>query len=286
MYHNELTREMIDRINEKVNEIRKKHKKAFPNPILKEDVLDLLDSYCRVVYYPIKDEYNNGFHISDIPTRKGKKLNFVYINTAQTIEKQVFTAAHELGHICEVDRFVLDDEYCECNDDIGEKIINRFAAELLMPVEFFKYKFAFEFTKYSKERGALESGMPFEDFIKMVVTLMDFFCVPYKSVVLRFNEMGLLKDNDTKDILAPDNEKEILSALIHFFREQGLVQFINPTNRKRIEGLAEMLDKAETQNVLSIDKIRYIRRLFDLPNVNVANSEINPLKIVVSEEEH
>ena len=40
----------------------------FPNRLLREDVLDLLDRYCTVVYYPLEEEErNNGFRIKEIP---------------------------------------------------------------------------------------------------------------------------------------------------------------------------------------------------------------------------
>ena len=71
----------------------------FPNRLLREDVLDLLDRYCTVVYYPLENEENNGFRVKDIPFANGSCHDFVFINTAQTLEKHVFTAAHELGHI-------------------------------------------------------------------------------------------------------------------------------------------------------------------------------------------
>ena len=71
----------------------------FPNRLLREDVLDLLDRYCTVVYYPLEGEGNNGFRVKDIPFADGSRHDFVFINTAQTLEKQAFTAAHELGHI-------------------------------------------------------------------------------------------------------------------------------------------------------------------------------------------
>lgn len=68
----------------------------FPNPILRSDVLELLDVYCTVVYYPKENESNNGFHVTGILDRLGNEKHFVYINTNQTIDKQIFTAAHEL----------------------------------------------------------------------------------------------------------------------------------------------------------------------------------------------
>ena len=109
----------------------------YPNKLLRNDVLKLLDEYCTIVFYPLADHINNGFH-TEIPDKNGVDQHFVFINTSQTVDKQVFTAAHELGHIWGVDTFVCD----HCNipkedDATREKIINRFAAELLMPKEYF-----------------------------------------------------------------------------------------------------------------------------------------------------
>lgn len=45
----------------------------FPNRLLREDVLDLLDRYCTVVYYPLEEEErNNGFRIKEIPFQTGR----------------------------------------------------------------------------------------------------------------------------------------------------------------------------------------------------------------------
>lgn len=60
------------------------------------------------------------------------------INTNNTIEKQVYIAAHELGHVWKIDEKVL--AKCDGNID-SEAIINRFAAELLMPAELFVWIF-------------------------------------------------------------------------------------------------------------------------------------------------
>ena len=57
--------------------------------MLREDVLDLLDKFCTVVYFPLENEENNGFHMTGIPLADGSKHNFVFINTAQTISWQV-----------------------------------------------------------------------------------------------------------------------------------------------------------------------------------------------------
>ena len=38
---------------------REKLRESFPNTLLREDVLELLDRFCTVVYFPLKREENN-----------------------------------------------------------------------------------------------------------------------------------------------------------------------------------------------------------------------------------
>ena len=67
------------------------------NMIIKDDIFGILEKHCTVVYYPIKNEINCGFHTKRYV--KDKLEDFVYINTAKTVAEQVFAAAHELGHV-------------------------------------------------------------------------------------------------------------------------------------------------------------------------------------------
>ena len=80
----------------------------------------------------------------------GNENTFVYINTAQTIEKQVFTAAHELGHIWGIDELISSSSTTMSSFDGKEKITNRFAAELLMPEQIFHTACIAEFEKYKE----------------------------------------------------------------------------------------------------------------------------------------
>ena len=82
-------------------------KDVFPIPCLRDDVFEVLNRYCTVIYYPSEDSSNRGFHVKEYLIHNGKEQNFVFINTSQTLEKQVFTAAHELGHIWQIDKDIL-----------------------------------------------------------------------------------------------------------------------------------------------------------------------------------
>ena len=92
-------------------------------------IFGILENYCTVIYYPIEDatEKNDGFLMADIPMRDGSSKSIIYINTYQTEEKQVFAAAHELGHFLNVDHCIkekcgkeLDSEGIKCK---GQGII-------------------------------------------------------------------------------------------------------------------------------------------------------------------
>lgn len=238
---------------------------AFPNRLLRDDVLELLDRYCTVVYYPLENEENNGFHITDIPFSDGTKHNFVFINTAQTIEKQVFTAAHELGHIWNVDDYVIQKLKCEGSTDTREMIINRFAAVLLIPAENFKM---------SVRAGVDELGdrekqtITFGNLLRLVVILMNQFYVPMKAIVLRFAELGIFQDHIVDLLLGrgelPAGDLELLVK--EQITEMGYTRFLSPTRKKWIEGLSEKLEIAERENLADPRKIAHMRKMFDLKN--------------------
>ena len=143
----------------------------FPNVIIRGDVLQVLNRYCTVIYYPLDGERNNGFHISDIPDIKGKKQHFVFINTAQSIEKQVFTAAHELCHVWNIEKRVIEKLGIDIDklnnqgfNSMEERIANRFAAELLMPEAEFRAQFEHEIN----ELQMTKQGIPLTKFLRVV----------------------------------------------------------------------------------------------------------------------
>jgi hypothetical protein len=63
-----LPSDVVDLIVKFIKEKRESSdlKTKFPNSLLRTDVLDLLDIYCTVIYYPLENESNNGFHITGI----------------------------------------------------------------------------------------------------------------------------------------------------------------------------------------------------------------------------
>lgn len=267
----------IDQVFEK-----EKLKEAFPNTLLRDDVLDLLDRFCTVVYFPLENEENNGFHMTGVPFVDGSKHNFVFINTAQTMEKQVFTAAHELGHIWEVDEFVICDLGLEETPELREMIINRFAAVLLIPEEIFDK---------SIEAGLKEYGNPDRtitiiNLLKVVVVLMNQFFVPMKAVVLRLVELNYFLPEVADDLLgyAGLPKEEIDRRVQELIAEFGFIKFQNPSMKKWIEGLAEKLDIAEKKRLIPQAKIDHMREKFGLkPSSSITTGMGNILSLVTQE---
>lgn len=77
-----------------------KEKCIIKNTAIRDSIFDILENECTVIYYPLENEKNRGFHIKKIV--KNELKDFVYINTAKPIAEQIFAAAHEFGHIWEV----------------------------------------------------------------------------------------------------------------------------------------------------------------------------------------
>lgn len=244
----------------------------FPNRLLREDVLDLLDRYCTVVYYPLENEDNNGFRVKDIPFAKRPCHDFVFINTAQTLEKQAFTAAHELGHIWNVDHFVI--ENCKIAPELAEPIINRFAAVLLMPRDEFKAAVRLQLDEYITSE---ERSITYISLIKIIVHLMNQFFAPLKAVSLRLVETGFFQQDMVEtlfngEIIPADF---LLKLVKNFINEFGYVKLKNPSNKKWIEGLGENLDIAEKKHLISEKKINLMRERFDLPTAPEVSPEMN-----------
>ena len=234
---------------------------SYPEQLLREDTLELLDRFCTVVFYPLEDEENNGFHVS-IPFKNGHEQDFVFINTAQTMEKQIFTAAHELGHIWKADEAILHSLGRENTVQHHEAAINRFAAVLLMPEERFKNVLAIELRKLCNE----DRSISVLNMYKLIVILMNYFCAPMKSVVLRMLELKCLSQTDADLLLGADEKTEssideLVNSLISDF---GFIKLQKPSYKKHIDRLPEFLDRAEKHQALSQEKINHIREAFEL----------------------
>lgn len=234
------------------------------NIILRENVFDILESCCTAIYYPLPDEENDGFHISFPVKYQDSPAHFVYLNTAKPIEKLVFAAGHELGHIWKVDQKVTSITHTSVPT---EDLMNRFSAELLMPQE--------DFTSYTEQLLSQKIDH-YEDnlFLKLLgvsAVLMNEFCVPFQSVVRRLWECGKISKSTVYLLLyGPEKMPEgmysdFLENYLRVCKENdGYGRIGIKTYKKSIPGFAQLLQDAEGSQKVSSSQIAELRKQFDI----------------------
>lgn len=234
------------------------------NIIIGDDIFGILEKHCTVVYYPIKDEKNCGFHTKRFV--KDKLEEFVYINTAKTIADQVFAAAHELGHVWGVAAQVWEQagEEGALESKSEERIVNRFAAELLMPTEEFRKTFKAHADKLSLDINKLRVI----DLIRIMVLQMNDYMVPYESVRKRFVETEIIRPEAGKFLL--DNEDTIL-PIVSVLSKDLNTMLDRITEKKTIPGLRNLIETAEKNGDLSIYTIAKIKKDFDFDDISETN---------------
>lgn len=258
----DLDENIIKGIIEIIEEIKRENN--IRNEIIRDDVFSILQACdCIVLYYPLDGEEQDGCDGCHIEKPvNGRMEQFVFINTNNTRERQAFSAAHELGHIWRVDQRVREKVPLSCKNDaeMNEKIIDRFAAELLMPRDLFIEAI----NNWFKETKYIGSNMKITDIIKLIAYLMNYFFVPFKSVVIRLNELNKL-DEIYNDIILKYKDSELLYEIIKTeqYTRLGIVNKL-----KSIDKLPEYLVQLEEAKIFNETKIANIRKLFDIGNLD------------------
>ena len=244
-------------IEDLVEKIREEN--GIINRIIRDDVFSILQECdCTVLYFPLPNENSDGCSGCHLEKSvNGKCRQFVFINTANTRERQAFSAAHELGHIWRVDERIRDmhpDKEIDTED-----VVNQFAAELLMPRELFEIVI----DDYLGKEGYSGPAMTVTQMVRLIAYLMNYFFVPYKAVVYRFNEIGRLDEN-SNELLLFFKDSSLLDEIIKAeqFTRLGIVN-----NLKSMDNLPEYLMEAEKEGLFYQGKINNIRDDFDIKTI-------------------
>lgn len=246
-----ITNEISKYITEKSSNISK---------MKNDDIFELLERYCTVVYYPLpENENNDGFHVKRLIN--GREENFVFINTQKYNEKQIFTAAHELGHILELDKHLIKQGIISPDDiELQEASMNQFAAQILMP------EMQFKMSLWNFQNGRTEFLE--KNFIEIVVSLMHEFFVPFKAVLWRLCELSLIDIKLGNDLL--EKYKESIPDLL----KQNNYKKLGKRNRKKsIRGFKQLLDEVEQLDCLPESKISNIRKEFSLKETSYEQNQ-------------
>jgi Zn-dependent peptidase ImmA (M78 family) len=165
-------------------------------------ILKRLDDDLHLLIYPIEDDELSAFTVF-----KNDK-SFIYINSYQNLNLQIFAAAHEFYHY-KYDRKdkneVLKNIEAQFNGDLNEMMANSYAACFLVPKHLLLEQV--EILKIDRNNVTLQD----------ILLLMDTFAVPFKAMVLRlFETEVILKDQaekfleiPTKDIILLAKQKQI-----------------------------------------------------------------------------
>lgn len=234
-----MKKEYIAIIQEIANDVRKKN--GFDdNNVIGDYIFTILQQECVVMMKPLRNQPDlDGFSTEKIIQRRLQTV--VFINTEKNVEKQNFCAAHELGHRYQVNRLICDqfpDEVILPSD--VEKIMNRFAAELMMPEKDFKERSG-KIWYASGARVGSHFQITVKKAIQAIIELMDFYYMPYKAVLYRMAEVGHISEKN-RDYLEKYEcgNKNVVDQMI---LEMGITRLRTP-DRKMQNSIPLGSDKA------------------------------------------
>ena len=111
----------------------------------------------------------------------------------------------------------------------------------------------------------------------MITGLMNQFFAPMKAVVLRLVELKIFPDELARVLFGfKDLPMEVFTKQIYkLCVEYGYTNLLEPTNKRYIEGLAQKLNMAEQQSLVSPNKIRIMREKFGLDKATPDGIDLN-----------
>ena len=244
----------LDQVEKYIQEITDNIRKesVIQTTAIRDGIFAILEKKCTVVYYPLDNETNRGFHIKRYVG--GRQEAFVYITTANPLAEQIFAAAHEFGHICEVAEKVWKNLKATGNmtTEDEEEITNWFAAELLMPYDTFRESFRSHMSDLGIEPGPVSLN----NLTRMIVLVMNDFMVPYESVRRRLVETHLLDKKSADWLLSQDDQ---VKERIDFYTKDRNTVIDTHTGSRTISGIRTLINKAEkstTADPYIINKIK------------------------------
>lgn len=188
---------------------------------------------------------------------------FVVINSAMTLSKQIFAAAHELYHVYnyfeENDPMypqhgsVLDSSTIdEAATTMEDKEANAFAGLILAPGRYIQEQMDI----YHIRRNSI---CP-----KDVLTLMDIFAIPYKAVVLRLFEEGIISEEMVRSLFSISEDRIQIqsnrtSRANRWQRKDRIVQFGSIEDNMEAVAAMDALNKDRIRQ--DKDRIQEIRRM-------------------------
>lgn len=242
---------------------QKRNEEHIVNQVIRDDVFALLEKHCIVLYYPLDDSKIEGCHI--IKPLGEKEEQFVFINTTKAVQEQTWTAAHELGHVWKVDRYVKTK--LNRTDLDSEDVVNRFAAELLLPESIFRDEVRQRLLEYDYQGP----NMSTEIMVRLITYLMNYFCTPYKAVIRRFIELDYIEESSEETFLQGFQKQETLYQRLRSENQYTRLETVNKAcSMETIEQDIKLLEDAAIYSDSA--RVNRLRELFHLKPTGHADS--------------
>lgn len=216
-------------ISQEVAKIRKTYKLSANAPI-GDYIFDILQKECILAEWP-EDKQLDLDGLSTEKVIHGRLETIVYINSAKNKEKQNFCAAHELGHRHKLD-IQLKDSFPDdiINHSTIEDVMNRFAAELMMPEGDFKRRSSSLYKAcQGKQNG--RKVVFIKKLLESIAALMDFYYVPYKAVVLRLQETKVVAGRIIDELLKFEKSDAGRNIIDEIIRKRGITRLRTPDRK-------------------------------------------------------
>lgn len=247
----QLQSEVVEKIREFIK--AKQEEKVIVNAVVREDVFAILNQECIVLFYALEDDID-GCHMTK--PFNNKMQQFVFINTRKNVQEQTWTAAHELGHVWQVDQYIISLFPEKILD--SEEIVSKFAAEFLMPAIFFHEEVDRRLKEYHFGGPRMSGDM----MVDLVTYLMNFFGVPYKSVIRRFHEMEYISEVDISLYL--DTFEKHHDLFLQKKQENQYTRLDVTNEVYAMENIQRDLIRLEEAGVFSEKKMKQIREVFHI----------------------
>ena len=245
----------VNKIREFIQNMRKEE--HIDNQVIRDDVFSILEKKCVVLYFPLEDDDIDGFHV--VKNIDGEEKDFVFINSHKKTEGQIFTAAHELGHLLKVFEQIdvndLDKEEGE------EEVVNRFAAELLMPEEIFNSKINEKLAELDYNGHTISRI----NLARLTAFLMSYFYTPLRSVLIRYSEVGRIKKSDANTLNKDQTFKDFTKQMID---EGGYTRLNKCPDTKSLQDLPFLLAEAKKKKVYSDEYFKVLQEGFSIKDTN------------------
>jgi Zn-dependent peptidase ImmA (M78 family) len=263
--------EYLSIIKQEVKDIRKQYGLSENIPIC-DYIFTILKNECILVEWPENEQLDlDGFSTEKVVN--GKLQTLVYINTAKNKEKQNFCAAHELGHRHNLESQIRDQFPDEVlTQSVIEDIMNRFAAELMMPEGDFKKRGRKLYSKCLFCEGNRQF-ISVKMLMESIIQLMDFYYVPYKSVVLRMSEVGIIAGHTCKYLLKYEQTDDGKNVIEFCIKGCGITRLRTPDRKVQysvpLDGIYDIISDVRISRYMNPNELKEY-----LKNMGLAEADI------------